>query len=192
MLLQDQIRGIEWSRNTLWEVRFPSAPSPFNTWFPATDIEIEMGNLDTESFSFFMSSYSIPLRRKERTISLTFVDNAEHILLDWITAWFNSIVVPDRRLRGFKQSGVRTLSESIKQIDITRLTSRQRAINVGVSYIDSYNVFPSGSIKFIGGSGESKVNSYSVDFIIAGVIQERWVENMIKKTGSITGGTITD
>lgn len=174
----DQIRGIEWSRNYLWDIQFPDAPAPFNSWFPATDVSVEMGNLETEKFNIFISDFSIPIRRKERTLSITFVDDVNHTLIDWITLWFDSIVLPGV-LPG---SGVLPLELAVKPVYIARLDSRRNYVKVGsLDYIDKYSVYPTDSIKFSGGSGESKVNSYEVEFVIAGVIQQGWIENMIAK-----------
>jgi hypothetical protein len=159
MFTQDQIRQIEWSRNYLWDVQFPGlygAPPPFNTWFPATDIKVDEGVLETESFDIFVTSFSIPARTKERTLSLTFVDDAKHTLIDWIKNWMSQIV---------NYSGVSTLDQATKQIDITRLDNRRNSIKR-----ESYNVYPEGTIQFLGGSEDAKANSYTVNFIIAGVI----------------------
>lgn len=175
---QDQVRQVEWSRNYLWDVQISDAPSPFNTWFPATDVAVDMGILESESFDIFVSSFSIPVRTKERTLSLTFVDDANHTLVDWLTLWYNQIVVPG----GIGGGWVQTLEESVKNIQIARLNSRRVPIKVGsIDYIESYAIYPNDTVRFLGGSEESKVNSYEAKFIIAGVIDQPWIENMISK-----------
>lgn len=158
MFTQDQVRQIEWSRSYLWDVKFYDAPAPFNTWFPATDVSIDEGVLESKSFDIFVTSFSIPTRTKEKVLSLTFVDDANHTLIDWITAWMALIV---------NDSGVLTLEQAKKKIDITRLNNKRKPIKVGsTSYVESYGVYPEGTIQFLGGSDDAKVNSYQVKFNI--------------------------
>jgi hypothetical protein len=190
MFTQGQIRQISWSRSYLWDIRFPSAPAPFKDWFPATDVSVEMGVLVSKEFTFFSTDCSIPIGTKEKSLNITFIDDAVHTLIDWVTFWMNTIVSPVS-IKGNNfliDSGVLTLEQAVKEINIIRLNSKRNPINVGnEEYIDKYKVYPTGTIKFIGDS-DSKVNSYQVNFVIAEIIGiQPYITNMFSK-GAQRGG----
>jgi len=184
VLTLDQVRKIEWSKSYLWDIKFPTAPAPFNDWFPATNVTNDMGSLKSENFDIFTTNFSIPTKTSERSLSITFVDDAKHTLLDWITFWMHSIVSSFAITgNGFAfESGVLTLEQAVKQVDITRLTTRRSPIRVGnTSYTESYKVYPEGIIQFTGDS-DGKVNTYTVKFIIAEVIGiPPYITNMLSK-----------
>jgi len=175
---QDQVRNINWSRNYLWDIRFPDAPAPFNNWFPATDVTIDMGVITSESFEIFTTNFSLPIRTAERTMSITFIDDARHTLVDWLTYWMASIVSHGDNV----PSGVQTLESAVKSVYIARLDNRHNALIVGnIVYIEAYGVYPDGKIQFLGSSDNGGVNSYTQNFIIAEVREQPWIENMRSK-----------
>lgn len=179
MFLYDvrQIKEIEFAKEWLWDIRFPKAPKPFNEWFPATDVSFPVATVKSKTFSVFLSEYSIPEKTGEHKMTIGFLDDIKHTLLDWITAWMHLIVNISE-----KKGCVQTLQEAKKEVYIARLNSKRELLQVGkVPYIEGYWVYPEGSPTFVGGS-ESRPLTYSVDFVIVGEISSRpYIENMIEK-----------
>lgn len=182
----NEMVSIEWSREHLWDIKFPDpngAPAPFNRWFPSSYVSVPMGAVKSKTFEGPLSEYSIPIKTEEKTMSITFFDDTNHTLLDWITYWMNSIF--GRNLVSsisayFVTSYVETLDRTTKRVDISRLNSNKEEIIISGDspYVDSYLVYPEDVIGFKGGS-EAKPNSYTVKFIIAGIIQQNYVINML-------------
>jgi hypothetical protein len=171
-----QLSKIEWGKEWLWDIKFPDAPSPFNNWFPATDVTIPTATLKSKTFVIHMSEYSIPERTGEHKLSISFVDDINHTLLDWITAWINGIV-DNTQGHGY----VLTLQEAMKQVFITRLnTNREPILIGGVPYEDVYWVYPEGTPRFKGGGG-SKSLAYEQDFVIVGDTGLKYITNMQNK-----------
>jgi len=67
-----------------------------------------------------------------------------------------------------------------KMITIYRLTRQRQEIHVsnGSPYIDSFLVYPHEVIGFKGGS-DPKPLLYRVDFVIAGIVAQNYINNMI-------------
>jgi hypothetical protein len=173
----DQLRTIEWGKEYLWDIQFPSAPSPFNNWFPASNVEFPTATLKSKTFTGALSEYSIPIGTGEHKITITFLDDINHTLLDWLTAWINTTVV---NIEG--HAYVKTLDEAKNKVFIARLGNDRNALSVGgVAYIEGFWVYPEGSPVFKGGS-DSKPFTYSQDFVIIGELNSRpYIDNMLSK-----------
>jgi hypothetical protein len=178
--------SIEWSREHLWDIKFPDpngAPAPFNRWFPATNVFVPMAILKSKTFEGPLSEYSIPIKTEEKRMSVTFFDDTTHKLLDWITYWMNSTfgsTLVSSTSGYFITSYVKTLEKITRRIDISRLDSNKSEIILsnGDVYVDSYLVYPEDVIGFKGGN-EPKPNSYAVRFVIAGIIKQNFIINML-------------
>jgi hypothetical protein len=189
----DQMVGIEWSREHLWDIKFgpgsSSPPVPFDQWFPASDVSYPTGIVELKTFDGPLSEFSIPIKTRERQLSITFFDDFEHVLLDWFTWWMNSMfgnTMASTSSEYLTPSYVQTLDQVTKQVFISRLNSQRKEItlNSGNVYIDSFKVFPTDVIGFKGGS-DAKPNVYTVKFVIAAIIKQNYVSNMIKQ-GKVT------
>jgi len=173
----EQLRDrVEWGKEWLWDIQFPSAPDPFNRWFPAIDVEFPTATLKSKTFNGALSEYSIPYGTGEHKLSITFYDDINHTLLDWLTAWINTTVVD---VEG--HAYVKTLDEAKDSVFIARLDNRRNALSVGgTAYEEGFWVYPEGSPIFKGGSN-SKPTIYSHDFVIVGDISRPYIDNMISK-----------
>jgi len=153
------VRSVEWSKSYLWDIRFPTAPNPFTEWFPASDVDENLAVLDSFSFSAGANSFKIPKSATNFTIRVTFSDDANNTLIDWLTTWINTTI-----LNGGDY--VSTLEAASKPLLISKLDNARNEIS-----IKSYLVYPEDSITF-SGTSESKLNIYAITFIVVGIIGE--------------------
>jgi hypothetical protein len=156
----EQIRSVEWGATYLWDVKFPDAPPPFDSWFPAVDLKEDLAKLSTYDFEAYIHKFSIPQSTSVKEIHLTFLDDAKQTLSSWIDFWINQTI-----LNGGQS--VSSLETSLKLIQILKL-NRQRE---QVSSL-TYAVFPEGNITFSGSSDTGPLQ-YSVTFKVAGIIGQK-------------------
>lgn len=158
---QSQIRQIAWARTDLWDIRFPDdgdrlgAPPPFDQWFPATDVEENILTLETMVIQGPFTTFEIPFGSSVFTLNVTFYDDQNHTLLNWLDEWVNKVILGDGQY-------VLTLSESVKRVMVAKLNARKDIVKE-----TSYLVFPKGAVNFHGTS-QGEALQYSVPFIIAG------------------------
>ena len=151
----EQVRQVEWSHKYLWDIRFPDAPDPFSSWFPAIDVVEELAKLDTYTFDAHIAKGEIPRSTDMRTIQVTYVDNAAGVLATFMKNWINATIL---------QGGlaVAALETSIKSLQVAKLgkdLSQQSAV--------AYHVFPKGTLAFEGSSTGEAV-TYTTTFVIVG------------------------
>lgn len=152
---QSQIRQIPWGRTYLWDLRFDDAPDRFRDWFPASDVDENVATLNTKVIEGGLSTYEIPERSSAFDITITFYDDEDHSLLEWITDWINSTI-----LNG--EQWVAVLEQSVRRVDVVKLNSRRDVIKTS-----SYLVFPKGAINYRGTS-DAGIPQYAVSFAIVG------------------------
>ena len=180
----DQITSIEWGKTHYWDVLFTSGipyntlespPSPFNTWFPATEVEENLATLTPQPIETYLSSTSVPLRTTEQNISLTFFDDDNHTLSQWLTNWVNNEILSGghsiapikdivRMLVVVKYKIVNGLKIPLGSISQSAILNPLDASLYG---INAYYVFPDLTFNFNGNS-DAGVPSYTVNFLVAG------------------------
>lgn len=175
MYLKDirDLRKITWSKTYLWDISFPEAPAPFNSWFPAIDVDENLATLNTYDFPGYLGSYKVPLSTSPFDIKVTFTDDINKTLSTWIANWINNEI-----LNGNQTSyHVSTLEESVKELNLVKLNEAREPVKI---YYDNkkttvrpnpmvYLVYPEGPINDAGNS-DSGLSQYSVSFIVAGTI----------------------
>lgn len=173
MYLRDinDMRKIRWGKTYLWDIYFPEAPSPFNNWFPALDVDENLATLNSYEFPGFLSSYKVPQSTSPFDIKVTFTDDINKTLSTWITGWINNEI-----LHGDESSFyVSTLEESSKELHLVKLDEQKQPVTTyyanGTTKPNPmiYLVYPEGPINDIGNS-ESGLPQYSMTFIVAGTI----------------------
>lgn len=151
----EDIRRVEWRKDYLWDIKFPEAPSPFNDWFPASDIELQLSSINTYQFDGPFVGYKIPHNASPLSLRVSFYDNMEQVLLEWLADWIREIVNID-------EGYVLPLSQCCKTVTIMRLDSKRQSIGSA-----TYLVMPdTGTVSFHGGS-EATSQTTSYDFYIA-------------------------
>jgi hypothetical protein len=157
----EQLRDVNWGRSYLWELFFipakdkPAPSHPFDYWFPASEVEEQLHNPEAHPFEVGQQTLSIPHRMGERTITITFYDNVEGIMENWLNDWLNSI--------HNKGEYVTVLQTAIRELSIRKLDLQKNLIQV-----NSYYVYPNGALTFSGNSS-SEARTYSMEFVVAGI-----------------------
>lgn len=155
----EQLRKIEWGRAYAWDIVFPDAPQPFNSFFPAVDVSEPIATLQWLQENYYIDIYRFPQNKLQQDLRITFLDDQNGSLLDWFQYWINTTIFND----GQAVSPIGTAGVC-KTVMIAKLDSYRNVLKTS-----SYLVFPEGIIDFIGGSESSHV-TYSVNFVIAGII----------------------
>lgn len=149
-----KVRSIQWGTNYNWDIKFDDAPSPFNEWFPATDIDLNTGDGVPYTYMPSRKDYKIPLMGSSGTITLTYKDDDKNTLYEWINKWFNNIYMG--------AGGVLSLKESVKKLTVLRLNTKKQITDTTVYY-----VYPYGDDSYKG-SSEPDLMTYTRTFYIAG------------------------
>lgn len=201
----NQIREVEWGRSYLWDIKFTDdpiyqiseLPAPFKDWFPAVDIDENVATLESFAFEGGQTAFRVPARTSPFELKITFLDDENYTLLDWVRTWINKDILKDGA------GTVATLAEAIKTVEIVRMRPIRRSIQESllksatsysptglVPYADlsipyqtgrsrgdvvessTYQVYPDGPINFNGNSN-SDIPIYTVNFNIVGGTSKR-------------------
>lgn len=209
----DQMRSVEWGRKYLWAVRFLNAgrgigdvpPAPFNDFFPASDVEFPIVNLNSFNFELGQSGYRIPQRSESRQISITFFDDINSNLLKWFRDWieidilnrgrFISCLNDNHYLSEIDSSRSEDSFGLVRRVHPTRVIQIEQLLPdlepTGISY--NLYVYPEGEINFTGASA-SEATTYTVNFVIVGEKDQAKIEknskqeSKLKQTGIKTLG----
>jgi len=151
----DRVRSVEWSRGYLWDVKFPDAPVPFNEWFPAVDVELNLATLNSYEFEGGGSTYKIPFSSSAFDLKVTYVDDIHETLTNWIEKWINEeILCGDNTIIPVKRA--------VRMVQVMALDLNHEPLHV-----HSLWVYPEGGIYFHGTS-ESETHIHTVSFVIVG------------------------
>lgn len=167
MFLKDinAVRKIEWGRTHLWDIQFndPSL-SKFSAWFPATNVEEGLVSLNSYGFEASVNSYSIPKSKGLETIRITFLDNVDFIVHNWLLHWIETTIFNNGDyVSRLSDTGV------LKTVTIKRVDNMHRDVS-GEMGIRSYLVYPQGALNYTGDS-DGNVVSNAIDFVIASKIK---------------------
>ncbi len=152
----EQLRSIEWSSSHLWDIKFENVPSPFDSWFPATDISLNEFALDPYNFTLATSTFEVPKSSTLFDLKVTFVDDIKLTISEWVSNWVNNEI--------FADGSVQTLEEAVKQVTIVKMDNRHEIIH---GWPKSFWVFPKGSLYF-NGKSTAEPHSDELEFVIAG------------------------
>lgn len=150
-----QLRDITWGAKYLWDVRFPEAPAPFSEWFPAVDMDEGTANLESFTVETAVGTFKVPRISSQREISLTFLDDENNTLHDWIADWINTTILGNG-------SYVSTVDVATRKLQVLKLNHQRQTISQKV-----YRVYPEVRLAFRGGSG-NEPQQYTVPFVIVG------------------------
>ena len=177
----EQIRSVEWGRSFLWDVRFVQPdvpPDPFDTWFPAIDIEEHVGVIESHTIEAYNTSIKIPRKTGPKELRLTFLDDVNHTLFNWLDEWINEKILNDGL-------NVAPLSEAVRKIHVSKLDTKRREIAQSI-----YLVYPDNPLLFTGNSS-SDLLSYSIGFQIVGspskAVGGGYSSDIRSKSGGTTG-----
>lgn len=174
----DNLRGISWGKKYLWAVTFlePKAPTPFESFFPASDIEITDSLIESFVFEQGQSTFRAPQKTNARQVSITFYDDIDGTLFKWMSDWINldilnngkyvSCLLDDHKPEGDRlvnfQQGNRVWP--VRKIQFCKLGNGLDPIK-GTEQI--LTVYPEGELQLSGSSG-SEACVFTVAFNIVG------------------------
>ena len=165
----EQLRKVNWSAKHLWDIRFEDNPKhtsqllpPFTDWFPAAEVSIEEGNLDTHSFDLAFRNFEIPAYTSSRAINITFYDSEDYLLFKWLRDWMNNDILNLDKTSQF----VSRLGDVVKTVHITKMNAQRSVIDAR-----AYFVFPKQSLNWEGIS-QPQAQQDTMTFVIAGTVSE--------------------
>jgi hypothetical protein len=177
-----QLRNIEYGKNFLWEISFKNnpfaPPKPFNDFFPAIDVNLDVAVLQNFQYEQYMSTYEVPHKTGLRNMSITFNDDEASTLLRYFSDWMNIDILnhghfisalqddhniveinnPD--IAGFDSFGNKRIVYPIRNISLKMLTSSRNK-----SYIKSFDVIPNSTLSLRRDQTSTAV-SYTMGFTI--------------------------
>lgn len=158
----EQLRNIEWSRSWTWDIQFEAAgiPEPFSTWFPATEVEEGLFNLEGFQITGGFGTFEVPKSWSMLSLSITFVDSAYLVLEHWLDEWVNTTIFGGG-------SYVACLEDSLKKVNVAKLDNKREMVS-----LNSYLVFPTGPLNF-SGSSSADISSHQVEFRIAKIVSKK-------------------
>lgn len=149
-----QLRGVEWARSYLWDVRFLDAPAPFNSWFPATDFSLGESIGISGDIPAGNTSIKFPQATASPDLTLTTLDNDERVLHEWMTEWYDKVWKNPK--------GILTLREAVRECHIATLRSDKSVLK-----LRKLLVYPDASMSLTGGSA-SDIVTMPLSFVVAG------------------------
>ena len=161
----ETLRAVKWSKSYLWDIIFLGAvdfyksatygkpKAPFDTWFPATEVEVLDANIQVFDFSPPMRNLSVPKGSEVQRLSVNFVDDVDCTIQQWMAEWMNEQILNNG-------AGVSPVTECLRTCIVYRLNNARKPIKGW-----RYNVFPTGELPWQGRS-ESAANEYKVDFVV--------------------------
>lgn len=174
----EDLRSVRWGASYCWDVRFLGAPRPFDKWFPASEVTVNVATIKSHTFEAANTSFAFPIGTSAADLNITFYDDEDHTLLNWFTAWMNGVIVAQAESGGtLKESkGTQQLVTSIQEIEVVKLNRQREIADHGVQFngnmyqissSSTYKVYPTEAINFKGNS-QSGIEQYSVSFQIVG------------------------
>ncbi|QIG71456.1 hypothetical protein EVB32_344 [Rhizobium phage RHph_TM39] len=150
----DQLREVQWGTTNLWDIRIPSAPSPFNAWFPAVDIT--ENRIFSSSFTtpFFLKQYKFPQNSSTPELQMTFADSVKKSLSTWLQAWHDEIYDDS--------DGVMCIDDAAREIIVCKLDTKKNIIKS-----TTYFAYPDGNVQESLNS-QADLKLYSVAFNVVG------------------------
>ena len=129
-----KIQEVTWDDGYRWDIKIPDAPPPFDEWFPAVQVEIGEAVSNLHTFEAGQTSFSIPRSMDQRSLTITFYDAVDRILINWLKKW----VVEEIHNNGL---GVTPVLDAVKPIEVVHLDEDGRLLEHR-----RFEVIPGGSL----------------------------------------------
>ena len=174
----DHIRNIDWGKRYLWAVKFvePTAPKPFENYFPASDAEITDGFLESFVFEQGQSSYRAPQKSASRNLTMTFYDNNDRVLQRWFSDWINlDILNNDQFMSCLNDTHAPVAERSIEFGNSARVWPVRKlqyfkvdnSLNPVPNTERTFYVYPEGDFN-VPNSSASEAEVFTLTFVIVG------------------------
>lgn len=133
--LTSLVENVQWGQSWYWDIRFDTAPAPFNEWFPAYEVDRSFASVNSFDFQGGNGAFKVPSGFGMRDVQLSFYDNDQATLETWLDEWVNGQIHNDLY-------SVRTLSEIARTVYIAQLSSTRSLVRT-----HECMVYPQGDIK---------------------------------------------
>lgn len=153
--LSSIVEGVRWGQTWLWDIKFDTAPTPFNDWFPAYECDRTLASLNPFSFQGGPGEFRVPMSFGAKDLNLSFYDNDQAVLETWLDTWINQFIFNDFY-------SVRTLSEISRTVFLAQLDSSKTLVRT-----HELLVFPLGEVRTMRNS-QAGATMLVVSFAIAG------------------------
>jgi hypothetical protein len=117
----NQMRGVEWAKNFLWDMMIVGAPAPFDSWFPATEVTEPLASLASHQFTHHIQEFAVPKNTTMSQMSITFLDSYNYKLAQFMSDWYASILGD--------YTGLQCLTDAVKEIHIQKLSYRRNVLS---------------------------------------------------------------
>ena len=129
-----QIQDIVWEDGTRWDVKFPDAPSPFDSWFPAARVEYVETTLNSQTFDAGQLQFEIPVSGALKTVTISFYDTVDVVLLNWLKHWIDVEILNNGK-------GITPVLDAVKPLEVVILDEHEH-----LKEHKRLEVFPHGSL----------------------------------------------
>lgn len=129
------LETVSWGQSWYWDVKFDTAPAPFNAWFPAYEVDRGFASIQSYDFNGGPGQFSVPSTFGLRDVQLSFYDDDKATLEQWLDDWVNRYIFND-------QYSVRTISEVARTLYVAQLSQTRTLVRTHECL-----VFPKGDIK---------------------------------------------
>lgn len=157
----DQVRAVQWGQKYLWDLKIDdtSLPSPYDSWFPASEIDEELGHIDSYQFDANIGSFKLPQKTLPLHLKISFYDDDNTTLASWLDNWINDLILNN-------QQYISTLETAVKLVHVLKLDiQRNTAIQ------NDYYVYPEGTLTW-NGTNESGVQIFTQNFVIVSRVNQ--------------------
>ena len=154
-------QNLEWGKSFNWDMLIPSAPAPFNRWFPAIESDRTIGNVLSQDVQVGSQGFKLPNGKSPTEIRLTFHDNEEAVLEQWLDEWINGTPGVDNTGLVDRNGAVATLSEAVRDFHFAQLNNRRQLVRSVIMW-----VYPDGTYNSVRDS-QSNIITHVCTFTIA-------------------------
>lgn len=156
----DTIRSIDYGAAYLWTLDFIETdglkpPSPFDRFFPASEVTLNLGILNTQTIDLGQTAIPIPKNTSFKSIDITFYDDDSQSLQKWMRDWINLDILNDGQyMSGLNDKHPMVVADSFGG---TRNVQPSRQLKLALldkfkeeALVYNYLVSPEGTLDFQG------------------------------------------
>lgn len=170
----NQMQKANFGLKHLWDIKFidPVLIGPFSEWFPATEINLELFNVNSYQIKTNIGTVSIPANKVvgDNQFTATFYDDERGSVEAWLEDWVEHAMFYKSNDHNYTVVG--TLDECARLVEIQRLNTMKEEIRVQLTdklWTRKVAVYPEGSLSYIGES-EVGIHTYTLNFKIVGYV----------------------
>lgn len=156
-----KMRRVDWRQGHQWSVSFPGEEAAFRkyeNWLPAVEVAENIWGLEHFSFTVGASFYSIPFRGTPRTVQVTFIEDEDLTITNWMSEWVHRKIL-------LSPGRVQYAHEASKMMVV-----QWKGFNGSTILENQYRVVPDGE-GTLSGSSSSDVMTTSITFRIHSMLR---------------------